>query len=1376
MDSDQGTRTPTRSRAPSRSRAPTPSPAAQHVPRVGSPTSSTHELTVHRESGGSGDVVATVLPSEDHTPLEDERVAPVQLTEDVTLALRTQLRKTLNRMGSVPPTPTASADATKSPFSEGAELGEDKISPGDIPLSPDAVVQTLEIAEPQVDQYPPREYFILTHAGKPVFASRLSPSPPHPKPTHSRSGSSSLSGTSNPPSIHASVQSANSSSSIPTVGSPATLPHLPGSGTATPIPGPIFLPPSSAPEVAPVQPAPVESREEDVSSAMGLLQALISVFADDGDRIRCINAGRTRITFVLRAPLYYACVSSWGEPESVARLHLDYLHLQILTALTGTQLQRIFERRGNFDLRRLLDGTDPLIHALTTRLGTDMSITLASLHTMRIDPVIRLRVAELVLPSKDTKDVLYVILFSGDKVITLVRPRKHSIHPSDLHLLLNTLSAPALRSSASASWLPICLPKFNPQGFLYCYVSFLDVGQDTQDVADEAPIGLAFVTPDRDGFEKIRNLASGAETALSKANAPSLLLQAARASPYTVSELGINGLLHFLYKSRTLVQVTHPVWDESINQPRLITLYQTIHDALHAKSGQVEGPAKLQLIRTDTECVMGWITQPFELYLAVEPTMPKNAIVGAANAIARWVKKEEGKLFLRDAPSLDSLIMATSFQVQAYSAFLTVIGKDLSSNQSISYDQLLGGVAYYLTALPHPYVRSFVTLSLSSNALWGPIPRSTSFEKAQRSAIGIRQAVHQAVVTKFKTLQDDPSLTSILPPLGRKRVSLALTEWLDLAISGSHRRTESKDFALPRLAFLSGLVLGLKDLEKQDATLSRHIISRSRAELVVSVAECLDLYAPSESDPMPTWDSDLALRIRGAEAHLDIVVDLCAAVLPLISNDQLTALDLSKLTCVCAGSVLNLFQNGFCFRLLESELVKLNSGHLEFKASLPVTNKILYFNAAPQCGARFPSYIEALHKSSIYIHLGSVAKLIGHLCVCMSQSNFWQPRLYPILNSLVDGFGQASLNLEASWSRCLLGQVKEDVEIAPETQRVTALVWHMLKTILFTTVLISQSVLDTIIYYSDVVSREGKLLARGILMALCRLSFVSTKFGALTAEGGGFSEMKRAFFGALDVLAFNYDDKDTTGDRSCVELVANLSIELSSMESSLAVDHPIVQGRIVYFLVCTEHVISQLPEQTIVDIILPMVQRHLSDAHNREVYEAAHSVMLAIFAAHESQNPSGPDHFKLRRVHALVPAYIDILLRQNSEEDRLSTDQLRLAFQALVRSASFHEPELGWFCIEQIVGAIKQLTGKGPEKQDQILRLQLALVSAVPSISPSKLLPILDIVYDQIRSSSASRGTLSEAAYHEIVERLGDREKDIALRWWMGVKSAIEAC
>lgn len=45
------------------------------------------------------------------------------------------------------------------------------------------------------------------------------------------------------------------------------------------------------------------------------------------------------------------------------------------------------------------------------------------------------------------------------------------------------------------------------------------------------------------------------------------------------------------------------------------------------------------------------ITQPFELYLAVSPHLPKSAAVSAANSVARWVQKEESRLFLRNAPT-----------------------------------------------------------------------------------------------------------------------------------------------------------------------------------------------------------------------------------------------------------------------------------------------------------------------------------------------------------------------------------------------------------------------------------------------------------------------------------------------------------------------------------------------------------------------------------------------------------------------------------------------------------------------------------------------------------------------------------------------------
>lgn len=47
---------------------------------------------------------------------------------------------------------------------------------------------------------------------------------------------------------------------------------------------------------------------------------------------------------------------SFSRLRSKTRSHLEYLHLQVLSVVTVTQLRRIFERRTNFDLGRLLSG------------------------------------------------------------------------------------------------------------------------------------------------------------------------------------------------------------------------------------------------------------------------------------------------------------------------------------------------------------------------------------------------------------------------------------------------------------------------------------------------------------------------------------------------------------------------------------------------------------------------------------------------------------------------------------------------------------------------------------------------------------------------------------------------------------------------------------------------------------------------------------------------------------------------------------------------------------------------------------------------------------------------------------------------------------
>lgn len=50
------------------------------------------------------------------------------------------------------------------------------------------------------------------------------------------------------------------------------------------------------------------------------------------------------------------CPQSSGGADTQLRTHLEYIHLQILSVVSSTQLARAFARRSNFDPSRLLEG------------------------------------------------------------------------------------------------------------------------------------------------------------------------------------------------------------------------------------------------------------------------------------------------------------------------------------------------------------------------------------------------------------------------------------------------------------------------------------------------------------------------------------------------------------------------------------------------------------------------------------------------------------------------------------------------------------------------------------------------------------------------------------------------------------------------------------------------------------------------------------------------------------------------------------------------------------------------------------------------------------------------------------------------------------
>ena len=318
-------------------------------------------------------------------------------------------------------------------------------------------------------------------------------------------------------------------------------------------------------------------------------------------------------------------------------------------------------------------------------------------------------------PTSLNQDILYALLLSHTTLITLLRPKSHSIHPSDLHILLNTLSASSsLRTPNSESWLPICLPKFNAKGFVYACISYFEPASATgsEDGAAQGRqlgLGTVLITTNREGFFDMKAwkdaiaevgccsvacvryagsclwqvliacayvaghlsclqsvLASGcvhstqklharsptsagASTSLYARLAASLPVSASSAPDHSTdltlpllrSPIGetakaatamppIPALRHYVYKSRTYVQITHPPFTGAYASSlaarrRLAGLYQRVHASLHETGaggigtgtgpgagaaggvGRSSGPMRLVYAVTADEAVLGMV-------------------------------------------------------------------------------------------------------------------------------------------------------------------------------------------------------------------------------------------------------------------------------------------------------------------------------------------------------------------------------------------------------------------------------------------------------------------------------------------------------------------------------------------------------------------------------------------------------------------------------------------------------------------------------------------------------------------------------------------------------------------------------------------------
>ena len=78
---------------------------------------------------------------------------------------------------------------------------------------------------------------------------------------------------------------------------------------------------------------------------------------------------------------------------------------------------------------------------------------------------------------------------------------------------------------------------------------------------------------------------------------------------YTMSEVGIADIRHFLYKSRSSAQYTSPdysaPYSTPVEQDRLFLMYQFIHSRMHSQAR----PVKILFHVGQAETILGWVSR-----------------------------------------------------------------------------------------------------------------------------------------------------------------------------------------------------------------------------------------------------------------------------------------------------------------------------------------------------------------------------------------------------------------------------------------------------------------------------------------------------------------------------------------------------------------------------------------------------------------------------------------------------------------------------------------------------------------------------------------------------------------------------------------------
>lgn len=232
----------------------------------------------------------------------------------------------------------------------------------------------------------------------------------------------------------------------------------------------------------------------------------------------------------------------------------------------------------------------------------------------------------------------------------------------------------------------------------------------------------------------------------------------------------------------------------------------------------------------------------------------------------------------------------------------------------------------------------------------------------------------------------------------------------------------------------------------------------------------------------------------------------------------------------------------------------------------------------------------------------------------------------------------------ASWRRNKLSEIdssEETILLTPETLRITfPVLWQVLKTTMFATVAILRAAIGRTLIDSTLAKRLAPAAASQSLAILQNIHFISFRLGSNAFSAYTFVNMT-----SIDILSrYPLETRD-------------LLKAIYPAQAGRIPTHPLQRNLDLFYLNTSEHFTLVLSPSDNEDLIVTPASPYLNPAANaqlREIFEAAHSAMLAVLAA-----PQNAD-----LIARILPFYVESLF--NSFPTNLSPRQFRFAFKTLM--------------------------------------------------------------------------------------------------------------